>query len=275
MPCSSTRCRKPTSPPKRCSRTCRPDRTSSTASGSRTWPRPTVFGEPQVGRFRTAPRERRSVSFVVVGRYLRTGLGHRRGARRHARLRRPCCATGRTSSSIAATASMPTARSQRELKLPNGEIWRNLVTEEKSKVAETLAEFRGNYKYNLLDRNLRASTPRCRSLRTGTTTRSSTTGGPARRSRRASIATRSALLLAARGRPRLSRIHADAGVAGRGRAHLSPIPYGPLLDVFLLDMRSYRGPNDGRERCRARSARAGASSPGSSASWRARRRPGR
>ena len=40
--------------------------------------------------------------------------------------------------------------------LPNGEVWKNIVTEEKSKVAETLAEFRGNYKYNLLDRNLRA-----------------------------------------------------------------------------------------------------------------------
>ncbi len=39
--------------------------------------------------------------------------------------------------------------------MPDGGVWKNLVTEEKSKVAETLAEFRGNYKYNLLDRNLR------------------------------------------------------------------------------------------------------------------------
>ena len=39
--------------------------------------------------------------------------------------------------------------------LPDGRIWRNLVTEEKSKVAETLAEFRGNFRYNLLDDNLR------------------------------------------------------------------------------------------------------------------------
>ena len=51
---------------------------------------------------------------------------------------------------------MPIARSAREQKLPNGEIWRNIVTEEKSRVAETLADFRGNYKYNLLDANLRA-----------------------------------------------------------------------------------------------------------------------
>ena len=36
-----------------------------------------------------------------------------------------------------------------------GEIWRNIVTPEVSKVAETLDEFRGRYKYNLMDHNLR------------------------------------------------------------------------------------------------------------------------
>ena len=45
---------------------------------------------------------------------------------------------------------------QPEVKLPDGTLWKNLVTEEKSKPAETLAEFRGNFKYNLLDRNLLA-----------------------------------------------------------------------------------------------------------------------
>src|SRR5262249_29621747 len=39
--------------------------------------------------------------------------------------------------------------------LPNGEIWRNVVTEEKSKVATKLEDYRGNYKYNLLNANLR------------------------------------------------------------------------------------------------------------------------
>jgi alkaline phosphatase D len=42
------------------------------------------------------------------------------------------------------------------MKLPNGEIWKNIVTEAKSKPAETLDEYRGNFKYNLLDKNLRA-----------------------------------------------------------------------------------------------------------------------
>ncbi|MFN4013823.1 MAG: alkaline phosphatase D family protein [Reyranella sp.] len=42
-----------------------------------------------------------------------------------------------------------------EKKLPDGRLWKNLTTEAKSKVAETLDEFRGNHLYNLLDANLR------------------------------------------------------------------------------------------------------------------------
>jgi phosphodiesterase/alkaline phosphatase D-like protein len=40
--------------------------------------------------------------------------------------------------------------------LPGGRTWRNVVTPAKSKVAETLDEFRGQFAYNLLDANLRA-----------------------------------------------------------------------------------------------------------------------
>ncbi|CAM5448554.1 Alkaline phosphatase OS=Streptomyces antimycoticus OX=68175 GN=SSPO_018830 PE=4 SV=1 [Streptomyces antimycoticus] len=39
--------------------------------------------------------------------------------------------------------------------LPDGSTWRNITTEEKSKVAQTLAEFRGNFRYNLIDENLK------------------------------------------------------------------------------------------------------------------------
>ncbi|RJQ79432.1 alkaline phosphatase [Pseudonocardiaceae bacterium YIM PH 21723] len=39
--------------------------------------------------------------------------------------------------------------------LPDGRVWRNVVTPEKTKVAETLAEYRGQYAYNLLDANYR------------------------------------------------------------------------------------------------------------------------
>ncbi|MEJ7708423.1 MAG: alkaline phosphatase D family protein [Pyrinomonadaceae bacterium] len=44
---------------------------------------------------------------------------------------------------------------QAEVRLDDNSIWKNIVTAEKSKVAETLDEFRGQYRYNLLDENLR------------------------------------------------------------------------------------------------------------------------
>jgi len=60
---------------------------------------PTIVGEPMTGRFRTAPSDQRSISFVWSGDTAGPRLGHRRSARRHAHLTRPCCATGRISSS--------------------------------------------------------------------------------------------------------------------------------------------------------------------------------
>ena len=43
-----------------------------------------------------------------------------------------------------------------EVPLPDGTVWKNLVTESKAKVAETLDEFRGNFAYNLLDPHAQA-----------------------------------------------------------------------------------------------------------------------
>jgi alkaline phosphatase D len=59
----------------------------------------------------------------------------------------------------------------------------------------------------------------------------------ARRRRRRHHATRGARLA------RLPRIHADAQLAAEGGRIYREIAYGPLLDVFMLDMRTYRGPN--------------------------------
>jgi alkaline phosphatase D len=43
-----------------------------------------------------------------------------------------------------------------EMKLRDGTTWKNLVTPEVAKVAETLDEFRGRHRYNLMDANVRA-----------------------------------------------------------------------------------------------------------------------
>jgi alkaline phosphatase D len=116
---------------------------------------PAVFGAPQVGRFRTAPSGRRSVSFVWSGDTAGQGWGideARGGMRTYAAMLK-CRPDFFVHSGDHIYADCPIRAEQ---KLPDGEVWKNVVTEDKSKVAQTLAEFRGNYKYNLLDRNLLA-----------------------------------------------------------------------------------------------------------------------
>ena len=127
-----------------------------------------------------------------------------------------------------------------EQKLPDGEIWRNIVTEEKSQVAETLAEFRGNYKYNLLDHNLRAfnaEVPMFAQWDDHEVTNDWWPGMPLR------VGDADITALAARGcRAFHEFMPTREFAAERGRIYRR-IAYGPLLDVFMLDMRSYRGPN--------------------------------
>jgi len=130
---------------------------------------PTILGEPTVGRFRTAPSDR--ARLVYGRRYRRPGLGHRRargGMRSYATMLK-----NRPDFFIHSGDDLCRGAIAAELKLPNGEIWKNIVTEEKSKpprrwpssAATTIQSF---------DRNLRASTPRFRCSRNGTITRSPT-----------------------------------------------------------------------------------------------------
>jgi alkaline phosphatase D len=112
---------------------------------------PTMKGEPFPHRTGRPPFD----LFRLVGRHGRPGLAHRRVARRHAHLRndaqlRPDFLL-HSGDTIYADGPI-----EAEKKLKDGTVWKNLVTEDKAKVAETIDEFRGNYKYNLLDRNVRA-----------------------------------------------------------------------------------------------------------------------
>jgi alkaline phosphatase D len=131
-----------------------------------------------------------------------------------------------------------------EMKLPDGGIWKNIVTEEKSKVAETLAEFRGAYKYNLLDEHLRkfqAEVPQIwqwddHEVLNNWSASKSVTGDD-------KYTEKSVALLAARGKRAFleyAPIRYHSLETERIYRH---IPYGPMLDVFVIDMRSYRGPN--------------------------------
>ena len=208
---------------------------------------PTITGEPMIGRFRTAPRDLRSISFVWSGDTAGQGWGideARGGMRAYATMMRNrpdfFLHSGDT-----IYADGPILAEQ---KMPNGEIWKNVVLEEKTKPAETLAEFRANYKYNLLDKNVRAfnaEVPIFAQWDDHEVTNNWWPGEPLTRAehQRKKYVEKNALLLAARAsRAFHEYMPLRFTQAEPGRIYRK-ISYGPLLDVFMLDMRSYRGPN--------------------------------
>ena len=204
---------------------------------------PMIAGEPQVGRFRMASHATRDVSFVWSGDTAGGwGIDESRGGMRTyaTMLRNRPDFFVHCGDNI--YAECPLGPEQR---LPDGAIWRNVVTEEKSRVAETLADYRGNYKYNLLDHNLRAfnaEVPTFAQWDDHEVTNDWWPGMPLR------VGEADITALAARGcRAFHEFTPTRQAAAERGRIYRK-IGYGPLLDVFMLDMRSYRGPNgDGRQ----------------------------
>lgn len=127
----------------------------------------------------------------------------------------------------------------------NGQVWANRVDYGVGKVAESLEEFRGRYKYNLLDENIRrfnAEVPQIwewddhevvnnwsdakgLTADTGYTVKDVPTLID-----RAARAFQEYASLRPYGAEEQERIYRK-------------ISEGPLLDVFVIDMRSYRGPN--------------------------------
>jgi len=203
---------------------------------------PKVTSEPVVGRFRTAPSDRRSISFVWSGDTAGQGWGidvSRGGMRTYASmLRSKPDFFVHCGDSIYADCTIPAQQ-----KLPNGEIWRNIVTEGKSKVATTLSDYRDNYKYNLLDANLRAFNAEVPILAQWDNHEVMEDWWPGELFDRRGYDVKSASLLAARGcRAFHEFMPLRYAPSEPGRIYRK-ISYGPLLDVFLLDMRSYRGPN--------------------------------
>jgi alkaline phosphatase D len=130
------------------------------------------------------------------------------------------------------------------VKLPDGTLWRNIVAEGKHKVAETLDEFRGAYRYNLLDEPFRRFVSSVAQIWQWDDHEVMNNWSPSRsilddvRYREKNVP-----LLVARG----TRAFLDYAPL-RPSAHETErvyrkISYGPLLDIFVIDMRSYRGPN--------------------------------
>jgi alkaline phosphatase D len=201
-----------------------------------------VFSEPLRGSFKTAPNNVRDVSFVWGGDVCGQGWGINPdfgGMKIYEAMHRLqpdfFLHSGDT---IYADGEI-----KAEVKLDDGTLWKNIVTPEKSKVAETLAEFRGNHRYNLLDENLRRFNAEVPMLAQWDDHEVRNNWYPGQILDDPKYVVKSVDLLAARGR----------------RAFLDYMPmrfdpldperifraynYGPLLDVLMLDERSYRGRN--------------------------------
>lgn len=140
---------------------------------------------------------------------------------------------------------------------PDGQIWRNLVTEEVSKVAETLNEFRGRHRYNLMDRNVRAMYAEVPVIAQWDDHETHNNWYPGEIITDSRYTERRVDVLAARGRQAWQEYQPISGLStriGDGSTGFEPariyrkISRGPQLDVFCLDMRTFKDPNtDGKE----------------------------
>ena len=202
-----------------------------------------VRSEPAVGSFRTAPGHARGVSFVWSADLAGQGWGIN-----------PDFGGYRIFEAMGALdpdfylCSGDTVYSDGPLTetvtLPDGRTWRNIVTPAKAKVAETLDEFRGNFAYNLLDAKLKAFAAHVPQVNQWDDHEVRNNWYPGQILDDPRYTERRADVLAARAR-RAFFEYLPIGARradGAGRIYRK-VSYGPLLDLFVLDMRTYKDPN--------------------------------
>ena len=132
-----------------------------------------------------------------------------------------------------------------EIKLRDGTMWKNIVTPEVSKVAETLNEFRGRHRYNLMDANVRALGSEVAQIWQWDDHEVTNNYSDSKDlTSNAAYTEKNIQLLAARGQRAFMEYAPmrNFGAAEHQRVY-RVLPQGPLADIFVLDMRSYRGPN--------------------------------
>jgi alkaline phosphatase D len=139
---------------------------------------------------------------------------------------------------------------QHEVSEPDGQVWRNLVTEEVSKVAESLAEFRGRQRYTFMDDNVRAMYAEVPVVAQWDDHETHNNWYPGQILDDARYSERRVDVLAARARRAWQeympiadpRAHRPGDGFAPARIYRK-ISRGPQLDVFCLDMRTFKDPN--------------------------------
>ena len=201
-----------------------------------------TWSAPITGRFKTAPTDARDVSFVWSGDTAGQGWGINPawgGIKLYETMRRTAPDFFVHSGDMI-YADGPIAA---EVRLPDGTTWKNVVTEAKAKVAETLEEFRGNYVYNLMDDNVRRFNAEVAQYVQWDDHEVTNNWFPERILEDSRYTVKSCSLLAARAKRAMFDFTPLVGDAFEAERVYRKLPRGPLLDVFMLDMRTYRGAN--------------------------------
>ena len=204
----------------------------------------TMISEPVVGHFRTAPSDRRKVSFLWSGDTAGQGWGINPewGGMKIYKAMAELDADFFVHSGDTIYADGPINEAERTLE--DGTIWQNVITEAKAKVAETLAEFRGNYIYNLMDENVRAFNaliPTVAQWDDHETTNNWYPNEMLLADDRYTV--KSAALLGARAKQAFMEYFPIRSNGADSERIFRAINYGPLLDLFVIDMRTYRANN--------------------------------
>ncbi|WP_406150908.1 alkaline phosphatase D family protein [Streptomyces sp. NBC_01012] len=206
---------------------------------------PRRSGKPVYGTFRTAPARRRDgVRFLWSGDIAGQGWGINPdigGYRVYDEMRRLdpdffLC----SGDNIYADGVL-----EPSVTLPDGRIWRNITTPEKSKVAETLDEYRGNFRYNLLDDNLRTFNAQVPAIIQWDDHEVRNNWYPGQILDDVRYTEKNVDLLASRSMRAFREYFPvpTLQVPPQERRMHRVVRHGPLLDVFVLDMRSYRDAN--------------------------------
>ncbi|QDY68865.1 alkaline phosphatase D family protein [Qingshengfaniella alkalisoli] len=206
-----------------------------------------AVSEPVTGRFRTAPAGLRDVSFVWSGDTAGQGWGidESRGGMVTYNTMLNHKPDFMIHSGDTVYADGPLAA---EVELKDGTTWKNLVIEQKTKVAETLDEFRKQHLYNMMDTNVRAfnaEVPIFYQWDDHEVTNNWYPDEDFTNDDRYTV--KSGNLMAARAARAFHEMYPI-------RSHLTEpyrvyrkASYGPLLDIFFLDMRTYRGENNAND----------------------------
>lgn len=193
------------------------------------------YGAPVIGQLKTAARTNRDVRFAWSGDTAGQGFGidATRGGMQTYDAIRQLAPDFFVHSGDVCYSDGPF---ESEIMLDDGTVWQNLVTKDTSKVAESLREFRANFRYNLMDETVRqfnAHVPLFAQWDDHETTNNWYPGERLVDDDRYTV--KSVSLLAARAKQAFFdympiRQSAEQAINRQ-------ISYGPRLDLFFLDLR--------------------------------------